>query len=178
MGRSSASHNPAHRTGFRWKGWRRGTALPADFANYPDCLTDITTRLKDVVIENRDAHDVLRGWDDPDTLHYVDPPYPHATRHVRDRNLAYRHEMSDDDHRRLAHTLHELAGMIILSGYPSDLYGLELYPTWARFERQMFKSTNHGSVPTAEVLWLNPAAANKLRTTRTQPTIFTEATAT
>lgn len=176
MGHGSAAHNPDHRTGFRWKAWRQGTALPHDFANYPRHLTAVTARLKGVVIENRDALEVLQGWDHPDTLHYVDPPYPHATRHGENRtNAAYRFELSDDDHRRLAEVLHALDGMVVLSGYACDLYDLELYPAWARFECETVKSTNNASAPATEVLWLNPTAAAALGASRRQPAMFAEA---
>lgn len=162
MGFGSAAHNPERRTGFRWKAWRQGTALPRDFAAYPAHLAAVTARLKDVVIENRDALEVLTGWDDPRTLHYVDPPYPHSTRHgATGTNNAYRHEMSDDDHRALATTLRDLKGMVVLSGYACDLYDLELFPDWQRFECQTMKSTHNASAPATEVLWLNAAAANR-----------------
>ena len=169
MGHGSAAHNPDHRTGFRWKAWRQGTALPWDWARYPEALKAVTARLREVVIENRDALEVLVGWDDRRTLHYVDPPYPHGTRHREHfRNKAYRHELSDDDHRRLAGVLHELEGMVVLSGYPCSLYDEELYGDWTRVELAAVKSTNNASAPATEVLWLNEAAS----TARPQRSLF------
>jgi hypothetical protein len=61
----------------------------------------------------------------PDTLHYVDPPYVHATRNRRnpyDPKHQYRHELSDADHVALLDALRGLAGMVVLSGYPCALY--------------------------------------------------------
>ena len=72
----------------------------------------------------------------------------------------YRHEMTDDDHRSLARTLHAVGGMVILSGYPCDLYDKELFPNWYRVER---KSLADGASERTEVLWINPAAENRLR---------------
>jgi site-specific DNA-adenine methylase len=81
-------------------------------------------RFQGVLIENRPAIDVLRAHDAPDTLHYADPPYVHATR-CRINGKAgrgYRHEMSDADHAELLQVLDGLAGMVVLSGYDTALY--------------------------------------------------------
>lgn len=169
MGHGSAAHNPDHRTGFRWKAWRQGTALPLDWGRYPDALRAVVARLRLVVIENRDAVQVLEGWDDVDTLHYVDPPYPHGTRHGETgTNNAYRHEMSDEDHRELARVLRSLTGMVVLSGYACALYDEDLFADWHRVECVTIKSTNNASAPATEVLWLNPAAASR----QAQPSLF------
>lgn len=163
MGHGSAAHNPDHRTGFRSKAWRQGTALPLDWSKYPDALRAVTERLRLVVIENRDAAEVLGAWDDPDTLHYVDPPYVFGTRHGEARdNTAYRFEMTDDEHRGLAALLSSLRGMVVLSGYACDLYDDELYPDWLRVSCATIKSTNNASAPATECLWINPAAAARM----------------
>src|SRR5690606_4330319 len=106
-----------------------------------------------VVIENRDALEVIRAHDRPDTLHYVDPPYPLGT---RDAGTDYRHEMTGDDHRELADTLRSVKGMVVISGYPCELYDDELYPDWHRVERPHLAD---GARPRTEVLWLSPRAA-------------------
>jgi DNA adenine methylase len=169
MGRSSAAHNPEQRTGFRWKAGRQGTALPVNWGRYPDALRAVVQRLRLVVIENRDAVEVLRGWDDVATLHYVDPPYPHSTRHgENESNAAYRFEMTDEEHRELAEVLRSLRGMVILSGYACPLYDADLYRDWERHECRTIKSTNNGSAPATEVLWINPAAARA----RAQQSLF------
>ena len=58
-------------------------------------LPDIALRLLRVQIENRAALDVIRLYDDDDTLFYCDPPYVHGTR--GDSN-AYAFEMTDAEH--------------------------------------------------------------------------------
>ena len=160
MGHSSAAHNPSHRTSFRQKAWRRGKALPLDWSRIPDALEPITERLRGVVIENRDALKVLMAWDDEHTLHYVDPPYVHSTRHGDASNRAYRHEMDDDAHHELLSLLLGLKGMVILSGYANPIYD-ETLKTWARIETVATKSSSRGASQAAEVLWLNPAAAER-----------------
>jgi DNA adenine methylase len=118
-------------------------------------LSAITERLQGVVIENRPAIDVMRAHDSIETLHYVDPPYPHSTRGKR-QNRNYRHEMSDDDHRELAGVLHSLEGMVIISGYDCPLYSDELYPDWECRKRAAHAD---GARSREECLWLSPTVS-------------------
>lgn len=159
-GFGSASVNPDHATGFRANSMRSGTTPAHDWHNYPNHVPAFTARLSGVVIENREAIDVIRQHDSPQTLHYVDPPYPQSTRGFRRRNAAYSHEMSDDDHRALAGTLRQVQGMTALSGYACDLYDKELYPDWTRYERQHMAD---GARPRTEVLWVNTALQHALQ---------------
>jgi DNA adenine methylase len=112
------------------------------------------------VIENRPAVEVMRQQDGPEALHYVDPPYLPETRSSKSRKgggayHAYRHEMTVEDHAALLAVLNDLAGMVVLSGYPSPLYEAAL-TGWTRVERAALAD---GARARVEVLWLNPAAA-------------------
>src|SRR5690606_24124691 len=80
--------------------------------------------LAGVLIENRPAIDIMLAHDSALALHYVDPPYMHDTR-VRgaQKGRYYRHELDDEQHAELLATLNTLQGMVVLSGYPSQLYG-------------------------------------------------------
>lgn len=92
MGFSSTS---IHRnTGFRSNSNRSGTTPAHDWANYPEALSHTIERLRGVVIENREAIEVMRQHDTPDTLHYVDPPYHPGT---RTKSSAYRHDMKNEE---------------------------------------------------------------------------------
>ena len=146
------------RTGFRANTTRSGTTPATDWAGLPDAIRAVGQRLAGVVVEHRSALQVIRTHDRATTLHYVDPPYPHATRTDSARRN-YRHEMTDDDHRALAATLRGLRGMVVLSGYACDLYERALYPDWRRVEK---KTHADGARDRAEVLWLNPACADAL----------------
>lgn len=84
-----------------------------------DGLQDVHERLRRVVILNRDALDVIRQQDGPDTLFYLDPPYLHETRKSKDD---YAHEMTQDQHADLLETLSTIDGAFLLSGYPSPTY--------------------------------------------------------
>lgn len=95
-----------------------------------DGLPDIALRLLRVQIENRPAVDVIRLYDDADTLFYCDPPYPHSS---RGDSKAYAFEMSDAEHRQLAGVLHSCKGMAAISSYRCDLMD-QLYKGWHRYD--------------------------------------------
>lgn len=158
MGHGSDGASGLYRTGFRANSNRSGSTPAVDWVNLPDSLEHAVKRLAGVVIENRPAVQVMVSHDGPETLHYVDPPYLHETRsraHRRsDNGGVYRHELSDTEHADLLDALRQLKGMVILSGYPSDLYDQAL-SGWYRIDR---KALAHGALKRTEVIWLNPAA--------------------
>jgi DNA adenine methylase len=136
--RINVGNGEVQRTGFR-RLRRDSTTTAADWSGLPDAFLAIFERLQGVIIENRDACEVMIEHDSPATLHYVDPPYVHSTRQAKmgQAKMGYRHEMDDDGHRRLADTLCRLKGMVIVSGYPSALYD-DLFDedVWERRERK------------------------------------------
>jgi DNA adenine methylase len=152
MGFGSNGHNRI--TGFRANSNRSGTTPAHDWVNYPKSLETIIERLQGVVIENRDACDVMKAHDSNVTLHYVDPPYVSST---RDRGKDYSHELDDNQHRALSECLHSLKGKVVLSGYACDLYE-ELYGHWHRIDRDAFAD---GARKRTESLWFNPMAELK-----------------
>ncbi|MCP1674538.1 DNA adenine methylase [Natronocella acetinitrilica] len=160
-GFGSAAATEGYRTGFRSNSSRSGTTPAHDWQRYPEKVAAFTERLRGVVIESRPAIEVMQQHDGIDTLHYVDPPYPHGTRRSANRyNHAYEHEMCDDAHRALGEALRGLKGMIVLSGYPCDLYDQELFPDWRRITRRALAD---GARERTEVLWLNAPAAAHIR---------------
>jgi DNA adenine methylase len=149
-------------TGFRGGVRKSGTTPAIDWQRFPESIPSITARLKGVTIESRPAIQLLQEHDGEDTLHYVDPPYVHSTRsngnpHCKKHRYAF--EMSDDDHRELAEVLKSLSGMVVLSGYPSDLYG-ELFADWKLSTKRAFAD---GAEERTECLWINQAAARQLQ---------------
>lgn len=123
----------------------------------------VAERLRNVVIENRPAKEVISNHDSAETLIYCDPPYVPESRTSFGSGV-YRHEMTEDDHRDLAKVLHAIKGMVILSGYPCELYDRELFPDWFRTERLHLAD---GARERTEVLWLNDHAASKLKDRQT-----------
>ncbi len=136
-------------TGFRANSNRSGTTPAHDWKSWPNHLPDLIERLRGVVIENRDAKEVMQAHDGENTLHYVDPPYVSTT---RDKGSDYKHEMTEQDHVDLANFLRELKGMVIISGYPSELYD-DLYKGW-NVESKTGPLADNAKIRT-ECLWMN-----------------------
>lgn len=145
------------KTGFRIDTRRKHGTAQHLWERFPEGLAAVGTRFAGVLIENRHAIDVMLQHDHPDTLHFVDPPYLHKTR-VMHRGQAgyYRHEMNDQDHRELLDVLQGLKGMVVLSGYWSDLYDGEL-AAWRRHDTRSRISAGRGTAVRTESVWLNRA---------------------
>lgn len=150
------------RTGFRAKAYRRNQTGAQDWTTWPAQVEMFLNRMAGVTVEARPALEIIAQQDSPETLFYVDPPYPQSTRSsIRcdaDVERAYHIDMLDDDHRELAKMLHSCAGMVVLSGYACDLYDKELYPDWRRFALEAMADAGQWRT---EVVWLNPACAHK-----------------
>ena len=113
-------------------------------------LPEIAQRLQRVQIENAPALEVIRRYDTPRTLFYLDPPYVHGSRGDR---AAYGHEMTDTDHCDLAAVLSAIKGRAVLSGYRSALYD-ELFASWHRVDADE-KLCNSSKGKRRECLWMN-----------------------
>lgn len=164
MGFGSDSAIAGNNTGFRVQSPGSNRSPELDWSNYPEKLSAVVARLREVVIESRPALEVMQRFDSPATLHYVDPPYLPETRSAKSRKSggkyhAYAHELTSEDHVELLEALRGLEGMVILSGYPSELYDGRL-SDWMRIERAALAD---GARPRVEVLWLNAAAVDAWR---------------
>lgn len=115
-----------------------------------EMLPFIAERLLRVQIENRPAIDLIKLYDSKETLFYCDPPYPHES---RGDNNAYGNEMSDENHKELAKTLHRVKGYVAVSGYRCDL----MDTLYKDFERHDAPSRLCHSIkkPRQEALWVN-----------------------
>ena len=96
---------------------------------------------------------MIRRQDGERTLFYLDPPYLHSVRASTDN---YRHEMTEEDHRRLLCVIKNCQGKVMLSGYPSDLYDRELRG-WTRHDFQIDNKAAGGECKRVmtEVVWTN-----------------------
>jgi DNA adenine methylase len=155
-----ASGMRKHRTGFRVNPHRQRTTAADDWSTWPLSIPAFTARLRGVTIESRPAAKLIADHDTPQTLFYVDPPYLFSVRSQKrvgsDLYHGYRHELSDGDHAALIAQLRGVRGMVVLSGYASDLYE-RLLTGWQRIEHDAF--ADRGG-PRVEVIWINPAAAS------------------
>ncbi|MDR3087860.1 MAG: DNA adenine methylase [Azoarcus sp.] len=120
-----------------------------EWASYPRHLVSICRRLQGVVIDSRDALNVIRAQDMRDVLFFVDPPYLPGTR----SQAGYRHELSEARHVELLTLLADIQGCAMVCGYPSALYD-DLLRGWQRISRPYRAA---GSTrPRTEVLWISP----------------------
>lgn len=147
-------------TGLRSDTQRKYTTAQMDWATYPDAIAEAAQRMIGVLIENRPAVDVMQQHDSHETLHFVDPPYVLSTRVTR-KNGGYRHELTDEDHEDLIAALLELDGMVVLSGYESDIYAAAL-PGWEVHTTDARISAGRGTLLRKEVVWLNPSCSAAL----------------
>ncbi len=162
MGHGATAIALRRKTGFRADSNRSGSTSAHDWARLPPALALITERFGGVVIENRPAMSLIDRFDSADTLHYLDPPYMHHSRSRKrvkgELEHAYAHEMSDGEHEEMLARIVGLEGMVVLSGYRSDLYDRKL-SGWYRVEKAVLAD---GARRRVEVLWLNDAAASRM----------------
>ena len=120
-----------------------------EWASYPRHLARVCQRLQGVVIERRDALEVIRAQDSPDTLFFVDPPYLPSTR----SKGGYRHELDQAQHVALLERLLAIRGLAVVAGYPSALYD-QMLRGWKRVERPHRAAGSRRQ--RTEVLWIKP----------------------
>jgi DNA adenine methylase len=113
-------------------------------------LPEIAERLLRVQIENRPAGEVIQLYDDPRTLFYCDPPYPHET---RGDTSSYGFEMTDECHARLSTLLAGVKAKVAVSGYRCDLMDT-LYARWRRYDAPA-KHCHSIKKSRQESLWMN-----------------------
>lgn len=148
------------KTGFR-SGRIKNRFQPAsrDWTYHHQCLWPVLGRLKNVIVENQPALQIIDRYDHSKTLFYADPPYPHDTRWEA---KGYVHEMNKEEHRELLERLNDVKGMVAISTYKNDLYE-HFLPAhdWKKSERKTRAQAGNGKANkiATEQLWLNPAAS-------------------
>lgn len=169
--RSSQSFGQVHKVNTGWStSIERGSNNARSVWNRLDRFAAAAERLGPVVVENRDALEVVERYDAPDGVIYCDPPYLGATRTSvaggRRPNGDYAHEFhTDDQHRALAAQLSVARATVFVSGYASELYE-DLYAGWARVERRVLRRVSNGRSATnshaTEVIWSNRDLEDRL----------------
>jgi DNA adenine methylase len=136
-------------------------------------LDDWHKRLLAVQIDNRDALEVIRYWDTPDAVFYVDPPYHPSTR--IDKKI-YAAETNHDHYVELVRTLLACQGAVVLSCYDHPVFTpladagwrKTTYTTVCHAAGRVRNSGLQGTgaarrkVPRTEVVWANPKAVHAM----------------
>ena len=123
--------------------------------NYlPGVVMEVCERLKEAQIENIDAIELIKRYNDEDTLIYCDPPYLQS---LRKKNI-YAHEVSDEYHIKLLEVLKNSKSKIIISGYNNSLYN-DVLSHWNTDEK---KTTAQMGLHRTEKLWMNFSCAQML----------------
>lgn len=113
----------------------------------PDTIKDCALRLKEAQIENVNAVELIKRYDDENTLIYCDPPYLQS---LRKKNM-YKCEMTDAEHIELLETIKQSKSKVVISGYDCDLYN-DMLKDWETAE---IKTTAQMGLYRTEKLWLN-----------------------
>ena len=146
------------KTGWRYtkgKTDNPGPDNPKIWRKLPEIIIQVADRLLDAQIENRPALDVIKNNNGTNILIYADPPYLKKTRTLNGDQ--YRFEMDDKDHEAMLTALRDHAGMVLLSGYDSEMYR-DMLRGW---RMETIKTTAERGVRRTECLWSNPAVMEK-----------------
>lgn len=123
------------------------------FVNRVEKMSEIAERFRSVVIECRDALELIPRYDSPDTLWYMDPPY-----HCR---YSFRYPATIDQEAMLG-AFKNVSGYVVLSGYENRLYADEL-AGW-HIETRANRTFANGEKE--ECLWLSPRTWDALQRER------------
>jgi DNA adenine methylase len=129
------------------KRWKRGI----------DRLPAVHRRMQTVQIECDHWWSVMRRFDSPQTLHYLDPPYHPDTR----VHGGYRHEFTEEEHRELVARLLSVQGMVVLSGYDHETYAPLEGAGWKRATYDVPSNMSGRRTRRVESLWLSPSVGGR-----------------
>ena len=89
-----------------------------------DLLPEFVKRLMRVQFECGDYSDIIKRYDRPTTLFYVDPPYWNI-------QYEYRHMFTKRNHLEMLVLLKQVKGKVVLSGYQNEVYD-RMLKSWNR----------------------------------------------
>ena len=142
---------------FAWSDRERG-GKPGDVNGWETMVEElqfIANRVKNANILNISVFDVIKNWDEEDSLMYLDPPYLPSTREENSTNI-YGHEMTVEDHIKLLNLAKNARSNVIISGYSSSLYNRNL-KGWRIKKKNVPNNSGQGKTKErrVEVLWMN-----------------------
>lgn len=153
---SIAKKDPTMNNGWRASLSKDTKDVCLSWSTWPQQIALFTERLKQVQIESKTWKEVLEMYDSKDTLFYLDPPYPMAT---RVGGKGYANELTDNDHEEICSALNQIQGMCVLSSYPNSIYQDGL-PEWSV---EVKKAIAQSNTPRTEAIYLCPKTQAALR---------------
>ena len=139
------------------RGDRRGRWQPGSWSDLPPRILAAAERLRGVCLECGDALGLIRRWDLPETVIYVDPPY--VGEHRKRKDKGYVHDAGPELWPGLVEVLAGIEqAAVILSGYPceeAERLGWRRVPL--RANRNLQARAGAQLSPAPETLWLSPA---------------------
>lgn len=105
--------------------------LAKKYTNKIELFWPVHYRLKTVQIENQDWEHLVKDYDSPQTVFYMDPPYMYA-----DPGL-YDESWNLEKHKRLLSVIFNLQGFVALSGYDNELYNAQPWDAKHTWETQL-----------------------------------------
>lgn len=127
-----------------------------DYLSLIPQLDKIHNRLRNAVVENKDALELIKKYDDDDVFFYLDPPYIQST---RKSNQKYMIEMSDKDHEKMIDLILKSKAKIMLSGYDNEIYNKLVENKWNRLELE----SPNSCCDATEYVWINYEILHKTK---------------
>tara|TARA_R110000772_G_scaffold2410_2_gene8469 strand:- start:77626 stop:78432 length:807 start_codon:yes stop_codon:yes gene_type:complete len=123
----------------------------SDYLSAVDRLEELHQRISKVIILNRDGIEVIKKYDNPNTLIYCDPPYHHTTRTA----ARYKQDMTNDEQITFLNAVNKSKSKILISGYKNDIYDEHL-KDWTEINFEVQTQTGTFAQKTKiETLWKN-----------------------
>ena len=145
----------------RFKSTNNKSFAVDDWLSTIKLLPEISIRLKDVQIINRDYKMIMKYFDDPKIFIYADPPYLN----IRSKNLPYK-IWSENEHNEFLNLVLKSKCKIMISGYDSELYDQKLKDWNKKSFKSVWtvtKSIKKKRNVVRENIWMNYYNKNNLK---------------
>ncbi len=138
------------------------SSIVSGWQNRKLSLDFFSERMMRIQVENRDAIDVIKFYDNPEAVFYVDPPYLPTTRNMT--KVTYRHDCDSEFHEHLVEVLASVEGSVVLSGYSDGVYKSLEDAGWKRSDKdvQLLCAERSHEHKRVESIWQNPMCLDKL----------------
>lgn len=108
---------------------RKMSKATSDFLSCIDRLPELHDRLSAVIVEQRDAIELMDKYDRSDVFIYADPPYHHDTRGA----TRYVHDYTNEQHEQFIDCVLRSSAKVLISGYQCKAYE-RLEPKFKRID--------------------------------------------